>query len=107
MGKPPSHIADQHSIFLHLAPAHLETRDRFSHPPNKSQVQVTNSQNFAFLSLHVQSHGRWRTHFWYLFLRSAAEFDNLTAFEGRAVTTGVSMAQGWRFLFQFSLQSEC
>jgi hypothetical protein len=46
-------------------------------------------------------------HFWFLFLRIAAKFDNLTAFEGRAVTTGVSMAQGWRFLFQFSLQSEC
>jgi hypothetical protein len=46
-------------------------------------------------------------HFWYLFLRSAAEFDNLTAFEVRAGTTGVSMAQGWRFLFQFSLQNEC
>jgi hypothetical protein len=45
--------------------------------------------------------------FWYLFLRSAAEFDNLTAFEVRAGTTGVSMAQGWRFLFQFSLQNEC
>jgi hypothetical protein len=42
-----------------LAPAHLESRDRFSHPPNKSQVQVTNSQNFAFLSFHVQSHGRF------------------------------------------------
>ncbi len=61
MGTPPSHIADQGSIFLHLAPAHLESRDSFSHPPNKSQVQVTDSQNYAFLSFHVQSHGRWRT----------------------------------------------
>jgi hypothetical protein len=50
-GKTP--FPDQRSVFLHLAPAHLESKDRFSHPPNKSQVQVTNSQNFAFLSFHV------------------------------------------------------